>query len=371
MKEENKMIIPFLDLKSSYIELKEELDAAYHRVMDSGWYILGSEVDAFETEFADYCGVKHCIGVGNGLEALQLILHAMDIGAGDEVIVPANTYIATWLAVSNVGAVPVPVEPCARTYNIDPAGINAAITPRTKAIIPVHLYGQPADMDPINELAASYGLAVVEDAAQAHGARYKGRRTGSLGHAAGFSFYPGKNLGAIGDGGAVTTDDDALADRIRLLRNYGSKQKYVHECKGVNSRLDELQAAFLRVKLRCLDEWNARRTRIAAAYCATLSDKIVVVPLVPDYVEPVWHLYVVLSEERNVLQRELQAAGIGTLIHYPIPPHMQDAYAKLGFTRDAFPLSARLAEQVLSLPMGPSMTDDQAAIIIKAVSSTS
>jgi dTDP-4-amino-4,6-dideoxygalactose transaminase len=363
--------VPFLDLKAPYLELKAELDDAYHRVMGSGWYILGNELEAFESEFAAYCGVKHCVGVGNGLEALQLILQAMDIGPGDEVIVPANTYIATWLAASNVGAVPVPVEPCARTYNIDPARIEAAITPRTKAIIPVHLYGQPADMDPINELAARYGFAVVEDAAQAHGARYKGRRTGSLGHAAGFSFYPGKNLGAIGDGGAVTTDDAAVADRIRLLRNYGSNQKYVHACKGVNSRLDELQAAFLRVKLRCLDEWNARRTRIATAYSDALFDRNVGVPHVPDYAEPVWHLYVVLSEERDALQQELQAAGIGTLIHYPIPPHMQDAYAALGYTRDAFPLSARLAEQVLSLPMGPSMADEQTAMVITAVSTTS
>jgi dTDP-4-amino-4,6-dideoxygalactose transaminase len=365
------MSVPFLDLHAAYFELRAELDAAYHRVMDSGWYILGNEVEAFESEFAEYCGVKHCVGVGNGLEALQLILHAMDIGPGDEVIVPANTYIATWLAASNVGAVPVPVEPCAHTYNIDPTRINAAISPRTKAIIPVHLYGQPADMDPINELAARYGLAVVEDAAQAHGARYKGRKTGSLGHAAGFSFYPGKNLGAIGDGGAVTTDDDALADRIRLLRNYGSKHKYVHACKGVNSRLDELQAAFLRVKLRCLDEWNARRTRIATAYSATLPGRNVVVPHVPDYAEPVWHLYVVLSEARDALQQELQTAGIGTLIHYPIPPHMQGAYAMRGYSRDAFPLSARLAGQLLSLPIGPAMTDEQAAMVVAAVNATS
>jgi len=263
---------------------------------------------------------------------------------------------------------PVPVEPSERTYNIDPTRIEAAITPRTKAIIPVHLYGQPADMDPINELAVRHGLAVVEDAAQAHGARYKGRRTGSLGHAAGFSFYPGKNLGAIGDGGAVTTNDEALASRIRSLRNYGSKQKYVHECRGVNSRLDELQAAFLRVKLRYLDEWNGRRVRVATTYTAALSERNVIVPFVPDYADPVWHLYVVLSETRELLQQELHAAGIGTLIHYPIPPHMQDAYSMLGHSRDAFPLSARLAEQVLSLPMGPSMTDDQISLLIKAFS---
>lgn len=365
------MRVPFLDLKASYLELKEELDAAYYRVMDSGWYVLGNEVEVFEAEFAEYCGVRHCVGVGNGLDALQLILSAMDIGSGDEVIVPANTYIATWLAASNVGAVPVPVEPCLLTYNIDPARIEAAITPRTKAIIPVHLYGQPADMDPINELAAKHGLAVVEDAAQAHGARYKGRRTGSLGHAAGFSFYPGKNLGAIGDGGAVTTNDESLANRIRMLRNYGSQQKYVHECQGVNSRLDELQAAFLRVKLRYLDEWNARRVRVATAYTAALSEVPLVVPFVPGFADPVWHLYVVLSEKRDALQQQLHAAGIGTLIHYPIPPHLQAAYAMLGHDREAFPLSTRLAEQVLSLPMGPSMTDEQVSLVLNAVSTVS
>lgn len=365
------MRVPFLDLKLSYLELKEELDAAYQRVMDSGWYILGTEVEAFEAEYAEYCGVKHCVGVGNGLDALQLILHAMDIGVGDEVIVPANTYIATWLAASNVGATPVPVEPCPLTFNIDPARIEAAITSRTKAIIPVHLYGQPADMDPINELAVRHGLAVVEDAAQAHGARYKGRRAGSLGHAAGFSFYPGKNLGAMGDGGAVTTDDDDLARRVRMLRNYGSQQKYVHECQGVNSRLDELQAAFLRVKLRYLDEWNFRRVRVATAYTAALSGSSVVVPFVPGYADPVWHLYVVLSETRDALQQQLHAAGIGTLIHYPIPPHMQAAYAMPGYAREAFPLSARLAEQVLSLPMGPSMTGEQVSLVINGFSAVS
>lgn len=365
------MLVPFLDLKASYLELKAELDAAYQRVMDSGWYILGREVEAFEAEFAEFCGVKHCVGVGNGLDALQLILKAMEVGAGDEVIVPANTYIATWLAASNVGATPVPVEPCGKTFNIDPTRIAAAITPRTKAIIPVHLYGQPADMDPINELAARHGLAVVEDAAQAHGARYKGRRTGSLGHAAGFSFYPGKNLGAQGDGGAITTDDDELARRVRMLRNYGSQQKYVHECQGVNSRLDELQAAFLRVKLRYLDEWNVRRDRVATAYSAALAGRSVVVPFVPDYADPVWHLYVVLSETRDALQQQLNAVGIGTLIHYPIPPHMQAAYALQGYSREAFPLSARLAEQVLSLPMGPSLTAEQLSLLIKTFSAVS
>ncbi|MDP2752964.1 MAG: DegT/DnrJ/EryC1/StrS family aminotransferase, partial [Nitrospirota bacterium] len=252
------MKIPFLDLRAAYLELAPELDEAYHRVMQSGWFILGAEVDAFENEFADYCDAKQCVGVGNGLEALHLILRAMDIGPGDEVIVPSNTYIATWLAVSYAGATPVAVEPDRRTFNLDSARIEAAITPRTRAIIAVHLYGQPADMDPIIEIARRHNLRVIEDAAQAHGARYKGRRAGSLGDAAGFSFYPGKNLGALGDGGAVTTDDETLAGRIRVLRNYGSSIKYHNELKGYNSRLDELQAAFLRVKLKHLDTWNAR-----------------------------------------------------------------------------------------------------------------
>jgi len=263
--------VPFLDLKAPHIELRAELEAAQDRVINSGWLILGQEVAAFEREFAAYCEAEHCIGVGNGLEALHLILRAFGIGAGHEVIVPSNTYIATWLAVTQAGATPIPVEPDERTYNLDPARIEAAITPRTKAILPVHLYGQPADMDPINAIAARHGLKVIEDAAQAHGARYKGRRTGGLGHAAGFSFYPGKNLGALGDGGAVVTNDSQLADTLRVLRNYGSRVKYHNEVQGYNSRLDELQAAFLREKLKRLDDWNARRQAIAARYLAHLS----------------------------------------------------------------------------------------------------
>src|SRR5580692_7393254 len=262
------MKVPFLELKPTYAELRADFDAAYHRVMDSGWYLLGNEIESFETEFAKYCEAKHCIGVGNGLEALHLILRAYGIGEGDEVIVPSNTYIATLLAVSYAGARPVPVEPDPRTYNIDPAAIEAAVTPRTKAILPVHLYGQPADMDAINQIAARHGLKVIEDNAQAQGARYKGRVTGGLGDAAGHSFYPGKNLGAFGDGGAVTTNDAELAERIRTLRNYGSKKKYYNDSKGYNSRLDELQAAFLRVKLKRLDEWNKRRAEVARRYLA-------------------------------------------------------------------------------------------------------
>lgn len=359
------MRIPFLDLKSPYVELKEELDAAYQRVMASGWYILGTEVEAFETEFAAYCDSTYCIGVGNGLDALHLILRAMDIGPGDEVIVPSNTYIATWLAVSYAGATPVPVEPDARTYNIDPALIEATITSRTKAILVVHLYGQPADMEPINKIAEAHGLKVIEDSAQAHGARYKGRRTGSLGHAAGFSFYPGKNLGALGDGGAVTTDDKVLADRIRVLRNYGSQVKYHNEVKGYNSRLDELQAALLRVKLKYLDEWNERRAKLATLYCEELSGADVVLPFVPDWADPAWHLYVVLSENRDTLQKDLGAAGVGTMIHYPIPPHLQPAYKELEFVAGSFPNAENLSRKLLSLPIGPHLSAEDVSMVCK------
>jgi dTDP-4-amino-4,6-dideoxygalactose transaminase len=349
-------MIPFLDLKAPYAELRKELDEAWHRVMESGWYILGGEGEAFEEEFAAYCGVRHCIGVGNGLDALHLILRAMDIGAGDEVIVPSNTYIATWLAVNCAGATPVPVEPDERTCNIDPSRIEEAITPRTRAILPVHLYGQPADMEAINALAARHGLEVIEDAAQAHGARYRGKRAGSLGRAAGFSFYPGKNLGAIGDGGAVTTDDDAVAERIRLLRNYGSRVKYRNDVKGINSRLDELQAALLRVKLVRLDEWNDRRRRIAQRYLSGLRGTGLRLPDSPEWVEPVWHLFVVRHAGRDDLTRLLGEAGIGTLIHYPIPPHLQEAYRRSGLRAGALPICERMAREVLSLPMGPHLS---------------
>jgi dTDP-4-amino-4,6-dideoxygalactose transaminase len=347
--------LPLLDLAAPHYELRDALEGAFDRVMNSGWYILGKEVEAFEAEFAAYCGVKHCIGVGNGLDALHLILRGYGIGPGDEVIVPANTYIATWLAVTYAGATPVPVEPDDQTFNIDPARIEAALSPRTKAIMPVHLYGQPADMDPITDLARRHGLKIIEDAAQAHGARYKGQRTGGLGDAAGFSFYPGKNLGAIGDGGAITTNDDALAEQMRVLRNYGSRQKYVNDCQGFNSRLDELQAALLRVKLSRLDEWNERRAQVAAAYATALEGGSLRLPFVPDYVNPVWHLYVIRSNEREALQQRLSVADVGTLIHYPIPPHLQQAYAGLGFGKGAFPISERMASEVLSLPMGPHL----------------
>jgi len=358
--------VPFLDFIAPYEELKSELDEAYFRFMRSAWYILGHEVEAFEREFAAYCGVQHCVGVGNGLEALHLILRAYEIGEGDEVIVPSNTYIATWLAVSYAGATPVPVEPDERTFNLDPARIEAAITPKTKAILPVHLYGQPADMDPIMCLARRRGLKVIEDNAQAHGARYKGQRTGSLGDAAGNSFYPGKNLGAFGDAGAVTTNDAELANRVRVLRNYGSKKKYYNEVKGYNSRLDELQAALLRVKLRKMDEWNDRRRQRATQYLARLSTLPgLKMPFVPDWAEPAWHLFVVRHPRRDALQLKLTEAGIGTLIHYPVPPHLSGAYADSRYARGAFPLAEEMADSVLSLPMGPHLSAAQADAVIE------
>jgi dTDP-4-amino-4,6-dideoxygalactose transaminase len=362
--------VPFLDFVGPYEELKPELDAAYERFMRSAWFILGKECEAFEQEFAAYCDSKYCIGVGNGLEALHLLLRAYGIGKGDEVIVPSNTYIATWLAVSYADANVVPVECDPRTYNLDPARIEAATTPRTKAIMPVHLYGQAADMDPIMALAAKHGLKVIEDNAQAQGARYKGRRTGSLGHAAGHSFYPGKNLGAYGDGGAITTDDAEVADRIRTLRNYGSKKKYYNEVKGYNSRLDEMQAALLRVKLKVLDQWNQRRTVVAQRYLKEMKPAAgLVLPFVPDWAGPAWHLFVVRHPRRDLLQQKLNAAGIGTLIHYPVPAHLSGAYADAGWKRGDFPLAETSADTVLSLPIGPHVSAAQAGLVIEAVNS--
>lgn len=359
--------IPFLDLTAPYQELKEELDEAYQRVMYSGWYILGREVESFEEEFSSFCGVDYCIGVGNGLEALHLILRAMDIGPGDEVIVPANTYIATWLAVSHSGATPIPVEPDARTYNIDPNRVETAVTDRTKAVLPVHLYGQSADMDAINDLAKKYSLKVIEDAAQAHGSGYKGRRIGGLGDAAGFSFYPGKNLGALGDGGAITTNDGNLAEKIRGLRNYGSKKKYFNDIKGFNSRLDELQAALLRVKLRYLDQWNDRRKKIAKLLNKNISHSELILPHVPEWADPVWHLYVVRCRNRTELQDDLTRRGIGTLIHYPVPAHLQKAYADNNFIKGNFPITELMAKEVLSLPIGPHLRDDQVEFMVDSL----
>jgi dTDP-4-amino-4,6-dideoxygalactose transaminase len=360
------MNVPFLDLRAAYLELKPEIDAAVARVLDSGWYILGHEVEAFEEEWAAYCEVSHAVGVGNGLDALTLALRALEIGPGDEVIVPSNTYIATWLAVSAVGATPVPVEPDPATYNIDPTKIAAAITPATRALLPVHLYGQPADLDPILAIARQRNLAVVEDAAQAHGARYKGKRIGAHGDVVCWSFYPGKNLGALGDAGAITTNRADLADRIRLLGNYGSREKYVNEVQGVNSRLDPLQAAVLRVKLKVLDEWNERRCRIAALYMGALADTGLTTPQVPAWADPVWHLYVIRIAERDALQARLTETGVDTLIHYPIPPHRQAAFA--GSIATSLPLSERLAGELLSLPIGPHLSEAQVVNVIGEIS---
>jgi dTDP-4-amino-4,6-dideoxygalactose transaminase len=359
--------IPFLDVAAAYAELQDALDEAVGRVMASGQFILGPDVTAFEEEFAAYCETRYAIGVGSGLDALRLILVGYGIGRGDEVIVPSNTFIATWLAVSQAGATPVPVEPDIATHNITAEIVEAAITPSTKAIMPVHLYGQPADLDGIAALADERAIRLIEDAAQAHGARYRGRRCGGLGDAAGFSFYPGKNLGAMGDAGAVTTDDDALAERVRMLRNYGSRVKYHHDLAGLNSRLDSLQAAVLRIKLRHLDEWNERRRAVAARYLEELAGVDgLVLPEIPDFAEPVWHLFVVRHPQRDALQQRLAKAGVDTIIHYPIPPHLTGAYAK-GAADCHLPVAERLAGEVLSLPMGPHLALEDPGNVAVAV----
>lgn len=360
-------MIPFLDVRGAYLELKSEIDDAVHRVLESGNYILGPEVEAFESDWAAFCEARYAVGVGNGLDALTLALRALEIGPGDEVIVPSNTFIATWLAVSAVGAVPVPVEPDARTYNIDPNRIAEAITPRTRAIIPVHLYGQPAELDSVLAVAKEFNLRVIEDAAQAQGARYQGRRIGGHGDVVCWSFFPGKNLGAVGDAGAITTDSAELADRVRLLRNYGSRVKYANEVMGVNSRLDPLQAAILGVKLRHLDEWNSRRRTVAALYSEALADTDLVLPQVADGVEPVWHLYVIRTGNRDRLQQELQDAGITTLIHYPTPPHRQPAYADSPAASLSLPFTTTMANEILSLPVGPQLSVDDAKRVSAAV----
>ncbi len=357
--------VPFLDLKAPYHELKIELDDAYQRVMHSGWYLLGNELSAFETEFANYCGTHYAIGVANGLQALELILRAYDIGENDEVIVPSNTYIASWLAITQVGAKIVPVEPDVRTYNMDPTQIETAITSKTKAIMPVHLYGQTADMAPIATIAKKYNLKIIEDAAQAHGAMYQGKKAGALGDAAAFSFYPGKNLGAFGDGGAITTNDSMLAERIKMLRNYGSKIKYQNEERGTNSRLDEYQAAILRVKLKYLDEWNARRSLVANFYQKNLLQyKDITLPTILENCHHAWHLFVIRHPNRAALQTKLMEKGIQTLIHYPIPPHKQTAYKEM--QNYTLPISEKIHDEILSLPMGPHLTVEQMEVVVGA-----
>lgn len=362
--------IPFLDLKAITESQRPELTAAFNRVLDSGWFIMGEELKAFEREYADYCGARFCIGVANGLDALSLSLRALGLGPGDEVIVPSNTYIASWLAVTHVGAIPVPVEPAPGSFNIDPALIRQAITPRTRAIMPVHLYGQPADMSPILALAQELGLRVLEDGAQAHGARYHGQRLGAHGDAVAWSFYPGKNLGCLGDGGAITTNDPVLAERLRELRNYGSKLKYHNETVGYNSRLDELQAALLRVKLKTLDAYNRRRTNIADQYLAGLAGLDVALPQVFEGSDSAWHVFVIRHPQRDALARQLATAGIGSVIHYPIAPHLQPAYADLKLAPGSFPLSEAIHREVLSLPMGPTQSDADTQRVIAAVRAT-
>lgn len=362
------MKVPFLDVLAGHNELREELDGAYRRVMQSGWYILGKETEAFEREFAAYCGVKHCIGVGSGLDAIHLVLRAYLIGEGDEVIVPTNTFIATWLAVSYAGAKPVPVEPDPRTYNLDPNRVEELITPRTRAIIPVHLYGQPADMDAINAIGRRHSLRVIEDAAQAHGAKFRGAVCGGLSDASGFSFYPAKNLGALGDAGAVLTDDDRIARQVRILRNYGAADKYYHDTKGYNSRLDEIQAAFLRAKLSRLDEWNDRRKKIAAYYHEHLADLPgVVLPHSPAWASPVWHIFAVRVPNRENIRGFLQDKGVETLIHYPLPPHRSRAYAELNFGAGEYPIAEAISSSILSLPMGPHLRPEQAEYTVDAL----
>ena len=359
--------VPFHDLRDLHRldGVQEHIDAAVLRVARSGRYLLGPELAAFEEEFARYCENDHCVGVGSGLDALELTLRALEVGPGDEVIVPGHTYIATWLAVTAVGARPVPVEPEADSYLIDPERLAAAITPRTRAVLPVHPYGHPADLDAIDAVAASRGIPVVEDAAQAHGARHRGRRVGSR-YVAAFSFYPGKNLGALGDAGAVVTSDARLAERVRLLRNYGSRVKYRHEVPGTNSRLDEIQAAALRVKLPYLDRWNARRAAVAARYTEHLAGLPgLTVPAVRPWAEPVWHQYVVRAARRAELVSALEAAGVETLVHYPVAVHRSGAYA--GAVTGPLPRCERLADEVLSLPMGPQLTAQDVTAVIAAV----
>jgi dTDP-4-amino-4,6-dideoxygalactose transaminase len=360
--------IPFVSLTRQQHSIRDEIDQAIKGVLDSGWYILGPQVEAFEQEFARYCNVAHGIGVGNGLDAIQLLLQAYGIGPGDEVLVPSNTFIATWLAVSYVGATPIAVEPDPRTYNIDPERIRAAITPKTRCIIPVHLYGQVADMDPIMAIAQGHGLIVIEDNAQAQGAMYKGRVTGSLGHAAATSFYPGKNLGALGDGGGVVTNDAAIAEKVRVLRNYGSTKKYHHTVQGQNSRLDEIQAAVLRVKLRHLAQGNQERQALAARYTAALDNSAVETPFIPEWAQPVWHLYVIESDRRDELQAHLQALSIQTVIHYPIPPHRQQCYAST-HGQLSLPVAEHQAGRILSLPIFPGLRADEQDRVIDAIRS--
>lgn len=360
--------VPFMTLREQVVELRPEIDAAVARVLASGWYLLGKELETFERDWAAYCGAQHAVGLANGLDAIHLALRAVGVGPGDEVLVPSHTYIASWLGVMQAGAVPVPVECDLATANLDPARLAAALTPRTKAVLPVHLYGQAAEIDAIVAFARAHRLLVVEDAAQAHGARCRGRRVGAHGDAVAWSFYPTKNLGALGDAGAVTTNRADVADRLRVLRNYGQRERYICEEVGVNSRMEELHAAVLGVKLRHLDAWNARRVRQAERYrreLAGLPD--LVLPAVPAWAEPVWHLFVVRHPRRDALQAALRSAEIQSIAHYPVPCHRQQAMAGLGLTAGSLPIAERLAAEVLSLPLGPHLTEAEQTRVISAV----
>ncbi|MEM0135427.1 MAG: DegT/DnrJ/EryC1/StrS family aminotransferase [Thermoplasmatales archaeon] len=361
------MKVSNIDFQAEYKILKVELDKAYEKVMESGRYILGTEVSDFQKEFANFCESRYCVGVGNGLDALQLGLRALGVGNGDEVIVPSNTYIASWIAISLTGATPVPVEPDENTYNINPELIERSITKKTKAVMPVHLYGQPADMTPIRELAEKYNIRIIDDAAQAHGAKYKGKKIGTLADITAFSFYPTKNLGAIGDGGCITTNDPELAKMVETLRNYGESEKYKNDIIGFNSRLDELQAAFLRVKLRHLAEINKRKAEIASRYLSEISNDSLSLPYVPEYVSPVWHQFVIKSKYRDELKKYLFYNGVNTLIHYPIPPHLQRAYGYANLNPDDLILAAKLAKDVLSLPISWTMNDEQIQYVINVI----
>ena len=366
-KKAKKMKVPFVSFLPMERELDADLRGAFDRVFTRSWYIEGVEDQAFEHAFAEYCGTTYCVGVGNGLDALMLSLKALGIGKGDEVIVPSNTYIATALAVTYVGATPVFVEPRIETFNINPDLIEVAVTPRTKAIIPVHLYGQACEMDPILDIAKKHGLKVVEDCAQAHGATYKGQKVGTFGDAAGFSFYPGKNLGALGDAGAVVTSNEDLAEIVRALGNYGSDYKYHHVLKGNNSRLDELQAAFLAAKLPHLDRMNEERRRIAHKYLDGIRNPKVVLPTVDDEMVPVWHIFGIRCAERDALETWLNERGVSTNKHYPIPMHLQECYSDLGFKRGDYPIAEEISETQLSIPMYYGMSDDEIDYVIESI----
>lgn len=363
------MIIPFNNLSAANIGIKSELQKAFSTVLDSGQFILGEEVDSFEREFSRYCGTKFCVSVANGLDALILILKALGVSKEDEVLVPSNTFIATYLAISQVGAIPVPVEPNIDTYNIEPENIEMLITKKTKAIIAVHLYGQPAEMDAIRTIAKRYDLKVIEDAAQAHGAKYQGEIAGNLSDAAAFSFYPGKNLGALGDGGAITTNNESLATSLRELRNYGSSKKYHNKVKGVNSRLDELQAAILRIKLKSLSSWNKQRQATADYYLKNIKNQTITLPKVNPKVDPVWHLFVVRHPARGEMIKKLSQLNIETGIHYPISPHLQNAYSDLNYKIGSFPITEKIHNEVLSLPIWPGMELKQIEYVVDSINS--